>query len=59
MQCDSNQYQFWPLQNLQQIMRPSLVVFFCLVQTAMALTPAGLKTEYRKTHKESMCFILA
>lgn len=27
-------------------MRASLVVFFCLVQTAMALTPAGLKTEY-------------
>jgi alpha-L-rhamnosidase len=48
MRQDSNQYQLWPLHVLQQIMGARLVVFLCLAQTGMALTPAGLKTEYKE-----------
>jgi len=46
MRRDSNPYPFWPLQVLQPMMAARFAVFLCLVQTAMALTPTGLKTEY-------------
>jgi len=43
---DLNQYQLGPLHNLGRIWEAIFVVSVCLAQTAMALTPAGLKTEY-------------
>jgi alpha-L-rhamnosidase len=46
MRQDSNQFRQWPLQVLLQMMGAMFVVFLFLGQTAMALTPAGLKTEY-------------
>ena len=46
MRQDANQDQLGPFQALQQSMGASFVVCLWLVQTAMALTPAGLKTEY-------------
>lgn len=39
-------YQQSALRVLRRIVGASCVVLFCLAQTAMALTPAGLKTEY-------------
>ena len=46
MRQDANQDQPGPFQALEQLMGASFVVCLWLVQTAMALTPAGLKTEY-------------
>ena len=42
---DSNQYQLGPLHNLGKVWGAIFLVTVCLVQSAMALTPAGLKTE--------------
>jgi alpha-L-rhamnosidase len=46
MTLDSNQYQQRPFPTLRRSIGASFVLFFCLVQTAIALTPAELKTEY-------------
>ncbi len=46
MRHNPNQYRRWHFRVFQQIMKARFCVLLCLVQTAAALSPAGLKTEY-------------